>query len=167
MVAMGMVWRLSEAEGKPRWKNLTWAMLFLHCSSLCACVYHVFYNAKEVEPLVLLQAALTFFGNCALAWAAYRIWRGEVERVDEQGREPIEEEDAPPLRGFEDLAEAAAGQGELEVVAEVVVLSFAGAFLVKYGCLLVDFPFQPSLPLALALVLVPTGLNAAKWRLSP
>ena len=33
----------------------------------------------------------------------------------------------------------------------------------RYGSLLVDFPFEPSLPLALAIIFVPTGLNIAKW----
>ena len=48
-------------------------MLPLHSSGICACVYHVFYNAPAVSFLVALQAALTTFGNTTLAFATYRL----------------------------------------------------------------------------------------------
>ena len=64
LVAMGLVWRMAEASGNPRWKGLTWAMIPSHSSGVCACVYHFFYNAPSLQFVVLLQAALTLLGNC-------------------------------------------------------------------------------------------------------
>ena len=64
LVAMGLVWRMAEASGNPRWKGLTWAMIPSHSSGVYACVYHFFYNAPSLQFVVLLQAALTLLGNC-------------------------------------------------------------------------------------------------------
>ena len=47
--------RYAETSGNPRWKGLTIAMIPFHSSGLCACTYHVFYNAPPVASLVLLQ----------------------------------------------------------------------------------------------------------------
>ena len=73
LVAMGLVWRMAEASGNPRWKGLTWAMIPSHSSGVCACVYHFFYNAPSLQFVVLLQAALTLLGNCTLAFASWRL----------------------------------------------------------------------------------------------
>jgi hypothetical protein len=55
LVAMGLVWQYAEVCGNPRWKGLTWGMLPLHTSGICACTYHFFYNSEKVEWLVALQ----------------------------------------------------------------------------------------------------------------
>ena len=52
LTAMGLVWRYADVSGNPRWKGLTWGMLPFHSSVLCACTYHVFYNAP---PVLLLR----------------------------------------------------------------------------------------------------------------
>lgn len=52
LTAMGLVWRYADVSGNPRWKGLTWGMLPFHSSGLCACTYHVFYNAP---PVLLLR----------------------------------------------------------------------------------------------------------------
>lgn len=71
LVAMGFAWRWADAVGNPRWKGLTWGLLPLHSSGICACVYHVFYNS--IPLLLPLQASLTCVGNVTAAAAAYRI----------------------------------------------------------------------------------------------
>eukprot|EP00959_Pyramimonas_sp_CCMP1952_P269271 5629329-Pyramimonas_sp.AAC.2 len=49
LVAMGLVWQYADVCGNPKWKGLTWGMLPLHTSGICACTYHFFYNSPEVE----------------------------------------------------------------------------------------------------------------------
>jgi hypothetical protein len=55
LVAMGLVWQYADVCGNPKWKGLTWGMLPLHTSGICACTYHFFYNSEGVEWLVALQ----------------------------------------------------------------------------------------------------------------
>ena len=74
LYAMKLAWEHAELSGNPRWKNLTWAMIPSHTSGICACTYHLFYNAKMLTWIVNLQAGLTCTGNAALALAAYRIY---------------------------------------------------------------------------------------------
>ena len=74
LYAMKLAWEHAELSGNPRWKNLTWAMIPSHTSGICACTYHLFYNAKVLTWIVNLQAGLTCVGNAALALAAYRIY---------------------------------------------------------------------------------------------
>jgi len=74
LTAMGLVWRYAQVSGNPRWKGLTWGMLPFHSSGLCACTYHVLYNAAPVGGLVALQAGLTVVGDMTCWYAAYRIF---------------------------------------------------------------------------------------------
>jgi hypothetical protein len=84
LVAMSLAWRYADAVNDPRWKGLTWGMLPALGSAMCACTWHFFYNAPELDGLVALQAALTVVGNCTLWLAAYRIYRGGKEREDQE-----------------------------------------------------------------------------------
>ena len=101
LVAMGLIWKYADATSRvsgaiagcddmkasityERWRGVTWGMLPLHSSGICACVYHLFYNHPNVEFLVALQAFLTTFGNCTLGFAAYRLavangWNGREQ----------------------------------------------------------------------------------------
>lgn len=78
---MALAWRYADARGDPSWRLLTWGMLPALGSAMCACVWHFFYNAPELDALVALQALLTVVGNFTLWWAAYRIYKGGKERV--------------------------------------------------------------------------------------
>jgi len=86
LVAMGLVWQYADVCGNQKWKGLTWGMLPLHTSGICACTYHFFYNSDKVESLVALQAFLTCVGNFTLWWAAYRIFLSVQEEEGEGGR---------------------------------------------------------------------------------
>lgn len=76
LVGMSLMWRYGEVSGNPRWKGMTWGMLPCLGSAMCACTWHFFYNAQEIDFLVTLQAALTVLGNVTCWIAAYRIYKG-------------------------------------------------------------------------------------------
>eukprot|EP00983_Pelagomonas_calceolata_P016060 508069-Pelagomonas_calceolata.AAC.2 len=53
--AMSLLWQYAEVSGNPRWKGLAWGLLPCFGSAMCACTWHFFYNAPEMEYLVALQ----------------------------------------------------------------------------------------------------------------
>mmetsp|Transcript_45106 Transcript_45106/g.143655 ORF Transcript_45106/g.143655 Transcript_45106/m.143655 type:complete len:179 (-) Transcript_45106:1230-1766(-) len=77
--------------------------------------------------------------------------------------EPSTSEEGVNMSGFEDIADAWEQDSDAAFLLKLLVLSVGGAYLVKYGSLLVDFPFEPSVGLALAIIFIPTGLNVLKW----
>jgi hypothetical protein len=138
---MDSVWRYGDATGRHEWKGLTWGMLPLHASSLCACTYHVFYNAPSLSLMVAAQAALTCFGNATLCIGAWRV----ASRYA----------DLPPAELTQVLSDSDAA-----FLAKTAVGSLALAAAIKYGSLLIDAPFEPSLPLALSIVALGTAATA-------
>jgi hypothetical protein len=142
---MDLVWRYGDATGRPEWKGLTWGMLPLHASSLCACTYHVFYNAPPLSLMVAVQAALTCFGNATLCVGA---WRGASRYADLPAATLVQ--GSSPLVSDSDAA----------FLAKTAVGSLALAAAIKYGSLLIDAPFEPSLPLALSIVGLGTAATA-------
>ena len=73
LVAMGLVWEYAAASGVKEWRWLTWGMLPLHASGVCACVQHFFFNAADLEWLVTAQGALTMAGNAGMCAAAGKL----------------------------------------------------------------------------------------------
>lgn len=118
-------------------------MLPLHASSLCAVVYHLFYNAPALNALVTLQAASTCFGNFTLLAAAARIamLRGVV-----------------PVRCVAELS-GSEKHSDAEFLGRALAASVVSAAAIKYGSLLADPLFEPSLPLALAIIGTGTALT--------
>lgn len=158
LVAMGLVWKYSEVCQNERWKGLTWGMLPLHTSGICACTFHLFYNAASLNSLVALQAGLTLFGNVTMAVATYRIFSaaGEPEKK-------YKSYESKALVGFEDLGENLEGDSNILFFLKVFGLSALGSAVVKWGSLYLDAPFDASLAVALSIIAVPTALNMAKW----
>ncbi|KAJ1414902.1 hypothetical protein B484DRAFT_335101 [Ochromonadaceae sp. CCMP2298] len=162
LVAMKLIWEHAETSSNPRWKGMTWGMIPSHASGLCACTYHLFYNSPALYPLVSIQAGLTVLGNAAMATAAYRIYSYEkdvlqtsAEKKDDQAlmQSYMQGNNVPlPLP-----------EGDAAFWSSMFVKSALVALIVKYGELFVDFPFDPTVPLALAFVLAPTGINVLKW----
>jgi hypothetical protein len=146
MVAMDLVWKYGDATGRPEWKGLTWGMLPLHASSLCACTYHAFYNAPELSLMVAAQAFLTFVGNATLLAGAARIAQRYAELP------PAELQAALP---------AAVSESDAAFLATTALSSVALAAAIKWGELALDAPFQPSLPLAFGIVAAGTAATAA------
>jgi len=119
-------------------------MLPLHTSSLCACTFHLFYNAPALYPLVALQAALTLGGNVTLALAAWRLAERYAAAPPPQLVAP-----RPPVE-----------PNDVAFLGKTALGSLALAALVKGASPGVDVLFHPTLPAALALVLGGTAATA-------
>lgn len=161
LAAMGLVWNYADLTGNSRWRGLTWGMLPLHTSGLCACTYHMFYNAPSLNILVAIQAALTFFGNGTMCWAAYRIF----QNASESGASVSEPKSTSPE---EEVTVARNPVGisfdpQPVFLWKLVFASALGSAVVKWGELYFDGPFEPSLAAAMAFILIPSGLNVLKW----
>eukprot|EP00579_Thalassiosira_antarctica_P006743 CAMPEP_0201884682 /NCGR_PEP_ID=MMETSP0902-20130614/17492_1 /ASSEMBLY_ACC=CAM_ASM_000551 /TAXON_ID=420261 /ORGANISM="Thalassiosira antarctica, Strain CCMP982" /LENGTH=462 /DNA_ID=CAMNT_0048413683 /DNA_START=58 /DNA_END=1446 /DNA_ORIENTATION=+ len=174
LVAMGFCWRWADSVGNPRWKGLTWGLLPLHTSGITACTYHLLYNSIPV--LVPLQAFLTFVGNTTAMIAAYRIavsngWTvpwGEIPFLDASEDDSdydagIIREDSQTLVGFEDLGDALAKDNDYIFLVKLFAGCAVASYVVKYGEIWFDFPFQSELNIALAFIFIPSLLNAYKW----
>jgi hypothetical protein len=169
LVAMGLVWKYADYSGNESWKSLTWGMLPLHSSGICACTYHLFYNAPSLSLLVAIQAALTCVGNTTMAFAAYRISKSsksDTRHVAAVAAAPSagsnQSETTSSLVGFEDLA-SVQGDSNTAFLGKVLALSAVGSLAVKYGELYVDGVFHPTPSAALAVILIPSALNVVKW----
>jgi hypothetical protein len=75
MVAIWLVWTYAEVSHTPSWRWLSLGMLPALVSAMCACTWHFFDNAPDLEWLVFLQALMTVIGNITLCAAAWHIWR--------------------------------------------------------------------------------------------
>jgi hypothetical protein len=73
MVAIWLIWQ------QPGLRVLAGGMIPALIGALCACTWHLFDNATDMEWLVTLQATMTFVGNCTLAIAAYRIYQARLQ----------------------------------------------------------------------------------------
>lgn len=137
--------------------SLSIAMAPLNGSALCALTYHFFYNNSSVSFLVVVQAALTVFGNCMLVGAAKQL-------VEEQKERAVDSSEvlAKQNRECEDTCNEKDDPGMGNVAAEVVLSMLAvgvsGGALIKYGSLLIDLPLYPSAPVALLIVGIPSAI---------
>jgi hypothetical protein len=68
------------------------------------------------------------------------------------------------LKGWEDLSAAWAADSDAVLLLKLALVSAVASAGVKYGSLLVDFPFEPNLWVAYSIIFVPTLLNCAKWK---
>lgn len=173
LVAMGFCWRWADVVGNPRWKGLTWGLLPLHSSGITACTYHLFYN--QIPALVPLQALLTCFGNTTAAYAAWRIARSNgwspailpswlMIDLPPMSKEPVVgKQESASLVGFEDLGDALAGDTDYSFLLKLFAGCGFAAYAIKYGETHFDFPYEHSPYLALAVIAVPSLLNAYKW----
>jgi hypothetical protein len=186
LVAMNLVWKYSEATDNPKWKGLTWGMLPLHASGVCACTYHYFYNAQPaLQFLVTSQAGLTLLGNLTCALAAYRIavsngWNiGEVIRfnrepgitspeglvIDELAERPLIPR--PSNGGITPLTFSDNNKEEVGLLGKLAAGTIALAYLTKYGELGFDIPFTADPLLAGAMVIgIPAITALAYYQLS-
>lgn len=160
LAAMGLVWQYADFARNPRWKGLVWAMLPLHTSGICACTYHLFYNASALNSLVALQAGLTAFGNACMGVATWRIWKYANDNDSSQTNAAGIDTDGEETKQIEVSKVIDPGSQYFTLLLAITLGSSA---LVKYGSLNLDFLFNPSLPVALGIILVPSALNAVKW----
>ncbi|KAI2503754.1 hypothetical protein MHU86_10735 [Fragilaria crotonensis] len=147
LVAMKLVWDFSEVTENETWKGLTWGMLPLHASGICACTYHFFYNPSDFQFLVTMQAAFTCLGNITCAIAAYRIavsngWTlSEVNPFPRSNTSPqgliVDAIAATPLASVE------AKESNVILAGKIAALTVLLSYLVKYGELGIDLPSHP------------------------
>ena len=154
--AMNLVWKYAETTQNPKWKGLTWGMLPLHASGMCACTYHFFYNAPELQFLVTSQAGLTLLGNLTLMWAAFRIARSNGWTVDEIN--PFPKSATNPVGLVADgmasmpLQVKEPTESNQVLAAKLVGLTLFASYLVKYGELGLELPFTPNALAATAII---------------
>ncbi|HEY9641494.1 MAG TPA: DUF2499 domain-containing protein [Coleofasciculaceae cyanobacterium] len=80
IVAIWLIWTYGEISQNRSWRLLSFAMLPALISAMCACTWHFFDNAKSLEWVVTLQAAMTLVGNITLCVAAGWIWYASPAR---------------------------------------------------------------------------------------
>jgi hypothetical protein len=177
LIAMGLAWEYAEVTKRPAWKGLTLGMIPCHASGIAACTFHLFYNAPALNSVVAMQALLTVVGNTTCALASYRIAK-EGERMLASPPTTTEPETDvndeveiieisignESLKGWEDLSAAWAADSDAVLLLKLALVSAVASAGVKYGSLLVDFPFEPNLWVAYSIIFVPTLLNCAKWK---
>lgn len=167
LVAMHLVWNYADVTGNEKWKGLTWGMLPLHASGICACTYHFFYNPSSLQFLVSMQAGLTLLGNLTCAIAAFRIAKSNGWNLNEINPFPKSNTDPTGLvvEGFAaiplNLQEAE--ESDQVLVAKVLGLTVFLSYLVKYGELGLDLPFEPNGPVALGMVLGIPAVTAFRY----
>jgi len=174
LVAMGFAWRWADISGNSKWKGLTWGLIPLHSSGITACTYHLFYN--RIPILVPLQALLTCVGNSTAAYAAYRIaisngWQAPNDMLSfltsgESEAKPEEEvalKESASLIGFEDIGDALAKDNDYSFLIKLFAGCAVASYVIKYGEIFFNFPFEANLFLGLSFILVPTLLNTFKW----
>ncbi|MBD2100616.1 DUF2499 domain-containing protein [Leptolyngbya sp. FACHB-261] len=75
IAAIWLIWNYASVSDNVGWRWLAFGMLPALISAMCACTWHFFDNAADLEWLVTVQAATTFLGNCTLALGAWAVWR--------------------------------------------------------------------------------------------
>jgi len=158
--AMSIIWNYAKVTENETWKGLTWGMLPLHASGCAACTYHFFYNDPSLQYLVATQAGLTLLGNLTLAIAAFRIAKSNGWNLSELN--PFSKLDKTNPKGIVadniaalPLKTTASSESELVLAGKLAALTFGTAYLVKYGELALDLPFEANPFIALLMVLTP------------
>ncbi|GMH94517.1 hypothetical protein TrVE_jg706 [Triparma verrucosa] len=177
LFAMKVIWDFSEVTGNEKWKGMTWGMLPLHASGVCACTYHFFYNDKTLQFLVSTQAGLTLLGNITCMIAAYRIavsngWSfGELNPLPQPKGSGLP--DVPDSAGIQSIEGYAAStmaltpyeakESELQLVGKLGLATLTTAYLVKYGELFFDLPFTANGVAGTGIILAIPALVAAGY----
>ncbi|GKZ01204.1 hypothetical protein MPSEU_001071800 [Mayamaea pseudoterrestris] len=170
LYAMSLVWDFSKATNNPKWKGLTWGMLPLHASGVCACTYHFFYNVPELQFLVSSQAGLTFLGNLTCMIAAFRIARSNGWTL--ANLNPLPQSSTSPeglvAEGIAAMplivdAKSKAVESNQALAAKLVAATLATSYLVKYGELGLDLPFTPNPLVATAMIVGIPAMTAYQY----
>ena len=146
LFAMDITWKFAQTTGNEKWKGLTWGMLPLHASGICACTYHFFYNPSSLQFLVELQAFFTLLGNITVAIAAYRIAASNGWSFRELNPFPKSEASQEGIAIDEAMAlpynVVETSESELLLAAKLVALTVVPSYIIKYGELALDLPFS-------------------------
>ena len=164
LFAMGLVWEFAKTTKCEQYKGLTFGMLPLHASGICACTYHFFYNDPSLQFLVTSQAGLTLLGNITCMIAAFRIARANGWTVDEINPFPASSTSPRGLvaDGFASMPLELKEESESTVVlaGKLAAATLVASYLVKYGELAIDLPFTPNPYVATAAIVGIPALTA-------
>jgi hypothetical protein len=155
IVAMKLVWDFSTTTNNSRWKGLTFGMLPMHASSICAVTHHFFYNNPDLLCLVTIQGFLTLFGNITTMIAAWRIAKSngwtllERRAADNGGTLPLE------------LTPAENTDSNAILLAKLVAFTVVLSYVIKYGELNLIFPATPNACIALSLIVGVPAITAS------
>ena len=146
LFAMDIIWKFAETTNNEKWKGLTWGMLPLHASGICACTYHFFYNPSSLQFLVELQAFFTLLGNTTVAIAAYRIAISNGWTLRDLNPFP-KSEFSPEGLAIDEAAAmpynvATAKESDLQLAGKLLALTVVSSYILKYGELALDLPFS-------------------------
>lgn len=157
LFAMGLVWKYAETTGNEKWKGMTWGMLPLHASGVCACTYHFFYNDPSLQFLVTSQAGLTLLGNITCMIAAFRIARSNGWTLSEANPFPKSSTDSSGLVAdgiaAMPLVLTEAKESNAVLAGKLLALTVVSSYAIKYGELGLDLPFNPNSIVAAAMIL--------------
>lgn len=156
LFAMNLVWQYAEVTQNEKWKGLTWGMLPLHASGICACTYHFFYNDPSLQFVVTSQAGLTLLGNLTCMIAAFRLARSNGWTLDEIN--PFPKNPTSPTGLVADgiaampLQTKAVEQTNVELAAKLAGATLLSSYAMKYGELALDVPFTVNPIVATAMI---------------
>jgi hypothetical protein len=85
IAAIWFIWIYGEVTKNRAWRVLSFCMLPILVSAMCACTWHYFDNTPSLEWLVTLQATMTLVGNFVLCAAGWWIWRTNQPGEEKQG----------------------------------------------------------------------------------
>ncbi|MEL7343017.1 MAG: DUF2499 domain-containing protein, partial [Bacteroidota bacterium] len=177
----------------PTWRGLTWGLLPLHSSGITACTYHLFYNRIPVlVPLQALltcignsTAAIAAYriarsnGWCSRvdekettvlpntlafldkAFSVPQDAKGDTEKLNSESS--IDRSDPISFVGFEDIGAAWSAGNDFSFIVKLFVGCAVASYLIKYGEIFFDFPYDANDFAGLGFIVIPSGLNAYKW----
>ena len=150
LFAMDVIWKFARTTRNEKWKGLTWGMIPLHASGICACTYHVFYNIQILQYVVELQALFTLLGNITVMIAAYRIARSngwswkEVNPFnnddDNYDVDTNGEKSGSLITTAPSYIVIPSKESELQLGAKLLALTVVSSYVLKYGELILGIP---------------------------
>lgn len=155
---MNLIWKFAETTGNEKWKGMTWGMIPSHASGIAACTYHFFYNPSTFQFLVTTQAGLTLLGNITLAIAAYRIAVSNGWTLSELNPFSSSKSATSPQGILVDNIAALpyetvpAEESIVDLGLKITFLTLTASYIVKYGELGLNLPFEPNAFAASAIV---------------
>ena len=188
LLAMGLVWNYADCErgNNNGWRTLTWGMLPLHASGICACTQHFFGNVASLDWLVAAQGAFTMLGNVGMCVAAGELAKEDSTSgvrdtaVNDEQRRTTEQcvvfDDLDPSWWDFDVENFGtklwAGDSDGVFITKVALLSLAVASGVRGLSLSLAPEFDPvdgawrdyTNILSFLMVATPLALNIEKWK---
>lgn len=160
VVAMKLVWKFAAVTGNSSWKGLTWGMLPMHASSICAVTHHFFYNNPDLLFLVTTQSFLTLLGNTTTMIAAFRIAKSNGWTI----RNPFSQTPGDEGASQRPL-QLTTGETESNMIllAKLLGLTIALSYVIKYGELSLEFPATSNAAIALTMIIGIPAITASYY----